>query len=275
MRRMAIASQEVNFGLIGFGRIGRRVFERLATDATGPKLTAVLVRPDQRQRAEASVGPDRVCTSLEGFIARRSHVVVECASQEALNAYAGPVLAAGSDLIPLSLSAFADRNVEASLTAAATAGFGRLEIPAGAIGSLDVLAAAREDELIGVVFRAAFPVARWRGTAAEAMTRLDDVTNRMTFFRGTVRDIARLFPRHLNVSVGVALAGLGLDRTAAELIADPELKQAQFEIDISAGPGPVSIRVDGRDVALGADPVDYTTFSVLRLLRRRQARVMI
>ena len=275
MRRMAQADPEVSFGLIGLGRIGRRIAERVADNRAGAKLIAVLVRPDQRQWADIAVGPDRVCTNLEDFIARRSSVVVECASREALKAYAGPVLAGGSDLIPLSLAAFADREVEASVIAAATTGPGRLEIPAGAMGSLDVLAAAREDVLTGVVFRATYPVPRWRGTAAETMTRLDDVTGRTTFYRGSVRDIAQLFPRHVNVSVGVALAGLGLDRTQAELIADPALRHAQFEVDISAGPGAVSLRVHGRDVPLGADPMDYTTFSVLRLLRRRQARIMI
>ena len=275
MRRVAQRRPQITFGLIGLGRIGRRVAARLAVEAAGPRLTAVLVRPDQKATAEAIVGAAQVFTNLVQFIACRPDVVVECTSREALHSYTGPVLAAGLDLIPLSLSALADPDFERRFFAAATDGPGRLEIPAGAMGSLDILAAAREETLSRVVFRATYPVASWLGTAAETMINLGQIAGRKAIYRGSVRDIARLFPRHVNVAVGVALAGLGLDRTEAELIADPALSQAMFEIDIAAGPGAVELRVRGRATPAGADPVDYTTFSILRLLRRRQASVMI
>ena len=63
--------------------------------------------------------------------------------------------------------------------------------------------------------------------------------------------------------------------TGAELIADPVITQATFEVEVEAGAGAMSLSVLGRAAPLFADPVDYTTFSVLRLLRRRQAAVMI
>ena len=93
----------------------------------------------------------------------------------------------------------------------------------------------------------------------------------MVFRKGSVREVLRAFPGHFNVSVGVALAGLGLDRTEAELVADPRITQARFEVEAEAGPGAITLRVGGRDAPVEADPVDYTTFSLIRLLRRRQA----
>ena len=275
MRRAAYSEQPTTIGLIGFGRIGRRLAERLAGNTAGPKLITVLVRPDQESKTETALGQAQVCTSLDAFIANRPEVAVECASSHALIRYLEPILAAGIDLIPLSLAALADKDVEAHVMGAADRGPGRLEIPAGAMGSLDILAAAREDTLSHVRFLAAYPVERWRGTAAETIINLDAIADRTTFYRGSVRDIARLFPRHVNVGVGVGLAGLGLDRTDAELIADPNSSQAEFGVDIAAGPGAVVLRVFGRQAPLGADPADYTAFSILRLLRRRQANVMI
>lgn len=177
--------------------------------------------------------------------------------------------------MPLSLSAFADPGAERRLTEAAEAGPGRLEIPAGAIGSIGVLRAAREHGLESVVFRAANGPLAWSRTAASGMIDLHGATSPVVFFRGSVRDVARLFPRNVNVSVGVALAGLGLDRTTAELTVDPMLTQARFEAEAIAGPGRALIRVNGPGRPTLADPVDYTTFSVLRLLLRRDARIMI
>ena len=272
---LAVGVNRVTFGLIGLGRIGGRVAGRLAGNPSGPRLTAVLVRPDHARAAAAACGSGIVCTNLVDFIACRPDVVVECASREALWAYAVPVLATGVDLMPLSLAALADPEFEAHVMAAVHVGPGRLEVPAGAMGGLDILAAAREEQLSCVVFRAAYPTARWRGTAAETMASLDHISERTTFYRSSVRDIARLFPRHVNVAVGVALAGRGLDDTEAELVADPRLTQAEFEVDITAGPGAVKVRVHGRAAPLGADPIDYSTFSILRLLRRRQTRIMI
>ena len=42
-----------------------------------------------------------------------------------------------------------------------------------------------------------------------------------------------------------------------------------------AAPGTAVLRLGGREVAPDGDPADYTTFSLMRILRRRQARVVI
>lgn len=174
--------------------------------------------------------------------------------------------------MPLSLAAFAAPEAEARLLAAARDGPGRLEIPPGAIGSFGFLAAAREDELSSVVIHVAYPPARWAGTAAAAFAEVDRET---MVFRGSAREAVQLFPRHVNVVVGAAPAGLGLDRTEVALMSDPALQQAMFRVDAQAGPGKVTLQVHGRDTQAGADPVDDTTFSLIRLLRRRHAAVMI
>jgi aspartate dehydrogenase len=264
----------VRFGIVGFGRIGRRLAQRLPGTPHAPDLVAVLVREGDEGAATALVGEGRVCMDLRAFAALRLDVAVECASPQALAAVGPALIAAGIDLMPLSLVAFADPATEERLMEAAAAGPGRIEIPPGAMGSLGFLAAAREDALARVVFRAAYPPQRWAGTPV-ALPDPDALREPAVVFRGSVREVARLFPRHLNVSVGVALAGLGLDRTEAELVADPQITQARFEVEAEAGPGAVSFRVSGRDAPIGADPVDYTAFSLMRLLRRRQAPVAV
>ena len=122
------------YGIVGFGRIGRRLAARL------PGAVAILVRPSQAGDVAALVGADKVCTTLDAFIAHAPAVAIECASAQALIESGPALLAAGIDLVPLSLTAFADREVERRLMAAAMAGPGRLEIAPGAIGTLDLLA---------------------------------------------------------------------------------------------------------------------------------------
>ena len=186
----------VRFGIIGLGRIGRRLATRLSGEAEAPNLAAVLVRPEQRDTAYALVGAARVCTSIHEFLERHLRVAAECASAASLGAHGPALLAAGIDVIPLSLGAFADEAVEASLLQAARAGPGRMELPAGAMGSLGFLAAAREDGLSRVRFRAAYPVARWRRMGAAArLLDLDRIAEPVVFFKGTVREVLPGVPR--------------------------------------------------------------------------------
>jgi len=258
-----------NYGIVGFGRIGRRLAARL------PGAFTVLVRPAQSDDAAALLGPDRVCTTLDAFLARKPDIAIECASPRTLADIGAVLLQAGIDLVPLSLTAIADPEVESRLMAAAEAGPGRLEIAPGAIGTLDLLATAREEGLKRVVYRQLKSPAMWRLTPAARLADLESIRERHVFFKGSVRGRARHLPNSLNTSVGVALAGLGLDGTEAELVADPALRETGHELEIHAAPGNAVLQLGGRDVPPDGDPVDYTTFSLLRLLRRRQARVVI
>lgn len=185
------------------------------------------------------------------------------------------LLAAGIDVIPLSLTAFADRDSEKRLVDAARAGPGRLEIPPGAMGTLDLLAAARESGLSRVIYRQCKSVEMWKRTPAAGLAGLDALATRGVFLAGSVREIAGRFPGNLNVSVGVALAGLGLDATRCELIADPAARETSHELDVEAPPGDVKLRIGGRRVGPDGDPVDYSTFGLIRLLRRRAAPLAV
>lgn len=251
------------YGIVGFGRIGQRLAARL------PGLVAVLVRSPGTVTASAWS-----CRDLDEFLQRKPQVVVECASREALAEIGPKMLAAGCDLVPLSLTALADPEAERRLMKAAEIGPGRLEIAPGAIGTLDLLATAREEGLARVVYRQLKSPAMWK-LVAGAPAGLDSIDGRTVFLRGSVRQLAQRFPNNLNTSVGVALAGLGLDRTEAELVADPALSQTAHELEIHAAPGNAVLALGGRDVPPDGDPADYTTFSIMRLLKRRSARLVI
>lgn len=252
------------WGILGFGRIGQRLAARL------PGAAAILVR-----RAQGASAGSAACTTLEAFIAAKPSIAIECASPQVLAEYGPALLSAGIDLVPLSLTALADRDVERRLMDAAKAGPGRLELAPGAIGTLDLLATAREEGLRRVVYRQLKSPSMWQLTPAAGLADLASIRDRQVIFRGSVREVARRLPNNLNTSVGVALAGLGLDATEAELVADPAISETAHELEIHAAPGTAVLKLGGREVAPDGDPVDYTTFSLLRILRRRQARVII
>ncbi|WP_167539689.1 aspartate dehydrogenase domain-containing protein [Agrobacterium albertimagni] len=262
-------------GIIGFGAIGARLARFFASAEHGPRTSAILVRDRQLSNARAVAPEATVCTNFEEFLEASPSVVAECASANTLATLGPLLLKAGCDVVPLSLGAFADERHQLRLYDAAASGPGRLEIPAGALGSIGFLAGAREHELEKVTVTVAYPTKRWKSMGALRFIDLDQVLESTAFLEASAREVARLFPGHLNVVTGAALAGLGLDRTHVILVADPTIPQAWFQIDAISGSGPITIRVDGRNATVDEDPIDHTSFSVIRLLKRRCASVAI
>lgn len=248
--------------LLGFGRIGRRL-ARL-----GPPPCAVLVRPAQADEAADLLPGTRIATSLDQVLETRPDIVVEAAGTALLRSAALPVLAAGAELLPLSLVAFADDAFRAAVFAAAAAGPGRLVIPPGAIGSLDALGAAREAGLSAVTYRSVQPPRTYRRSAIAARFDLDALSAPTEVFAGTAREAAAAFPHNCNVAIGVALAGLGLDRTRVEMAADPAAVRNVHGVLFACDAGDGRIEMAVRVLPPDGDPADLTTFSVLRLLRR-------
>lgn len=262
-------------GIIGFGAIGRRLAERFSNDREGPLLAALLVRERDVAMASAVAPGAAITTDTGSFVAARPDVVVECASPDTLKTEAPAMLAAGCDIIPLSLGAFADPVAERTLRDAALRGPGRIEIPAGALGSIGFLAAARENGLEKVTVTVGYPLERWAAMEAGRFVDLRSIRSASVFMQASARRVALSFPGHLNVVTAAAMAGHGLDETEVVLVADPDARQAWFRIDAVSDSGPVSLRVGGREAPVDEDPVDYTTFSVIRLVKRRSAPIAI
>ena len=273
--QITLSARGEPFGIIGFGPIGRRLAERFTNGESGPRVTALLVREHQLEEARRLVPDAALCTKLKAFIDAGPGVAVECASPATFAESAPKLLAAGCDIIPLSLGAFADPATEALLRQAAERGPGRIEVPAGALGSIGFLAAGRENGLESVKVTVGYPIQRWQKMGAERFAPVSSLQVATPFLEASAREIALHFPGHLNVVTAAALAGLGLDETRVELVADPAASQAWFRIEATSASGPVILSVGGRDAPVEEDPLDYTTFSVMRLLRRRQAPIAI
>src|SRR5687768_10424591 len=132
----------LKLGIVGYGTIGRTVAEAVARGEAGDtRLVAVL---DVHPEAPFPPGADSPSyfNELEAFLAADIDTVLEAASQAVLKQVAFAVLAAGRDLVPLSVGALVDLEFYEGLKARAAENGRRVYLPAGAVGGLDALAAA-------------------------------------------------------------------------------------------------------------------------------------
>ena len=205
----------MRIGLIGFGSIGSELFTRLNNTA-GYEFCALTRSPI----SDAPTTLHQVRTHQD-LLAFAPDLIVECAGHAAVRAYGVPSLAAGIPLLVASLGALADPALEAALSTAAETNGARLIYPSGAIGGLDLLRAVAGNGPTRVTYQGVKPPAAWKGSPAEDMVALDDLTDSTTFFTGNGREAALTFPKNANVVAALALAGPGFDALNVTLTADP------------------------------------------------------
>jgi aspartate dehydrogenase len=253
--------KELRIGLIGYGAIGRTLAEALRVQA-GLALVAIIDREPLPTDLPAGV---RGATLIEDLLREKPDVVVECAGHAALRQHAPPVLEAGTDLVVASVGALADAALETQLRGAA--GKGRFLIPAGAIGGLDVLGAAKHAGLERVDYTGRKAPKAWRGTPAETMIDLDRVSAAAVFFEGDARSAALQFPQNANVVAAVALAGAGFEKTRVRLMVDPAVTTNQHAVAASGPFGEIRVEVTARTLPANPKTSMLAPYSLVRTLR--------
>lgn len=258
-------------GLIGFGGIGKAVLSRLTDEMTvEPVLAGILVRAIDEQSADLPF-----VTDIEDLLRRGPRVVVECAGHEAVRRFGEKVLSSGVDLLIVSTGALADDELLARLRSAARGAGSRVIIPAGAVGGVDALSAARLAGLESVKYRGRKPPRAWQGSPTTEEMDLSQLEGPRVIYRGTAREAALAFPKNSNVAATVALAGLGFDDTEVELIADPTVSSNIHELDVRAESGDFSIALSGKPFAGNPRTSMLTAYSIVRTLLNLDEAIVI
>ncbi|MEO1225233.1 MAG: aspartate dehydrogenase [Pseudomonadota bacterium] len=253
-------------GLIGFGGIAR-IAARLVDERNAGPVVAALVRPGREGTVAAGMRP---VTSAEALIAARPDIVAECAGQPSVSEFGPQILAAGIDLMVISIGALADPKVEAALRDAAQRGNSHILLPAGAIGGIDALAAMRLAGLQRVAYRSRKPPHAWGKDADIAET-----AKPVVLYSGSARESALRYPKNANVAATVALAGLGLDETSVQLVADPNAPGNVHEIEAEGPSGTFAITLQGTPSPENPRTSALTALSVARALINRNATIQI
>jgi aspartate dehydrogenase len=256
---------------IGFGGLGAVVAERLARDP-GVRFVGVAARARQHAAVRAVLGDDvALVDGPAALLALDPDLVVECASHGAFRDYAEPVLEAGVDLIAVSVGVLAEAGLRRRVLAAAQASGAALHIPSGAIGAIDVIAAARHAGLTKVVYETRKNARTWSGTPAESMLDLGAVREPVLFFDDTAEKAALLFREKANVTATLALAGIGFEATRVRFWVDPGVSTSVHRIEADGACGALRIDMSNRVVSATNKASLQTAMSLVQAVRNRTA----
>ena len=218
-------------------------------------------------KVEIALHIDEVSTQLD--------LVADCAGHPALRQHGAAILSRGIDLVSVSSGALADTALHDRLVAAARSGNSQLTVVSGAIGALDALSSANIGKLTQVTYRGRKPPQGWRGSPAESKLDLDSLSEAAVHFSGSARDAALEYPKNANVAASVALAGIGLDDTTVELIADPGVQRNTHEIVAEGDFGRFEFRIEGRSLPDNPRSSAITAMSVVREILKPTSRLVI
>ena len=239
------------------------------------QFVGVAARPSQLGKIRAVLGAVPVVDSAAALIALQPDLVIECASHAAFREYAQPVLAAGIDLIAVSVGVLADAAYRERVLATARRCGGVLEIPAGAIGAIDVIAAARHAGLSRVAYVTRKSPRAWSGTPAETMIDLKLVRAPALFFDDTAQRAATLFTEKANVTATLALAGIGFEATRVQLWVDPAVNKSVHHIEAQGACGSLTIELANNVAPSDGKASLLTAMSIVRAVRNRSASLRV
>ncbi len=257
--------------LIGYGAIGRSIAAKmLLVDSAHTQLVAVQMRDYQlapgRVELPAAV---LVTSSIDELLAAEPDIVIEAASHEAVAQWGPAVLGRGCEFFVLSSGALAVDDLRETLAAEARRGGGHLSIPCGALAGFDGLLSLREAGLTQVIYRSTKPPTAWRGTEAETVCDLDGLDESLVIFRGSARQAALRFPPNANLAVAVALAGVGLDATEVELVADPNARGNTGHLLARSEKAVLDVKLSNTAFDSNPKTSEITGFSVVAALTNR------
>jgi len=233
--------KELRIGIIGCGTIGSYVLDSVAAGKVDNAEIAVV-----SGRTDNSKGREKVekygikwVTDFNEMMETGMDVIVEAASQKALEQYGTSILKSGIDLIPASLGALVDQSLLQSLIDTAAVSGSILHIPSGGIGGLDALQAVAGEKVESVTMTSRKPPVAWKNIPAVDRMNLDldHMETPTVLFEGPARDCVKEFPQNINIGAALSLAGIGFDQTQIRILADPTVTRNTHEIECKSRAG--------------------------------------
>jgi len=241
--------------LIGCGTIGREI--AIAVDsgkvnnATIVTLVDSVERLAQTLRSNLQNSNPSTFTDFSKFIDSSSFkdidIIVEAASQDAVNSFGKKIVEAGKSLMIMSVGALGDPFFLSEMLDIAYQNSSHIYVPTGAIAGIDAIRSVKHLLDSVVITTTKNPIAL-AGAPFFNLTKINvhEITEKTVIYDGIAADAVKKFPANINVAAILSLAGIGIERTKVKIIADPYTDINQHEITATGKFGEMKIIVHNK-----------------------------
>jgi len=238
--------------LIGCGTIGREI--AIAVDSgrvNNATIVTVVDKIDhlaQTLRSNLQNSNPSTFTNFSKFIYSSSFkdvdIIVEAASQDAVNSFGKKIVEAGKSLMIMSVGALGDPFFLSEMLDIASQNGSHIYVPSGAIAGVDAIRSVKHLLDSVVLTTTKNPIAL-AGAPFFNLTKINvyEITEKTVIYDGIAADAVKKFPANINVAAILSLAGIGIERTKVRIIADPYTYVNQHEITAKGKFGEMTIVV--------------------------------
>lgn len=204
-------------GLIGFGTIGKYIYTHLKDEVEFSFIYDVAALADPEAAKVFISTPEELEAKCDDV-----DLVVEAAISKVVLALS-PIVLKHTDFIAFSTTAFAEEGFKEKVEDLCNTYGHTFYVPHGAILGLDG------------VFDGRSVLESVKITTAKKPKNLGRTdTKRTVLYEGPTRGACKAYLRNVNVHAGIAIAGLGFEKTQSVIIADPDSPGNTHKIEIEA-----------------------------------------
>jgi aspartate dehydrogenase len=174
---------------------------------------------------------------------RDADVVVEAASQDAVNRFCKTILEKGKSLIIMSVGALADQRLWSELQDRAIRNRGRIYVPTGAIAGIDAIRSVKDLIESVTLTTTKSPKALLGAPFFDSESDLVKLNEKTLIYEGDANDAVKKFPSNVNVAAVLGLAGVGIVNTKVKIIVDPTTDRNNHDITVNGKFGEMTISV--------------------------------
>ncbi|MCM8765342.1 MAG: aspartate dehydrogenase [Candidatus Omnitrophica bacterium] len=235
----------LKIGIVGCGAIGKTLAHAIERDFYPKACVFSLYDIDlikaENLAKELKIKP-YVALTLNKLI-WHTHLVVECASVEAVRQIALQVIKQNRDILIMSVGGLLGFPEIFEL---AKKNNRRIYIPSGAIGGIDALRAGSRAKIerITLTTRKAPQNFLDAPYIKEKGIDLNKIDGEVLLFEGSVEEAIKGFPQNINVSAILSLAGTGSKEMLVRIVASPYYTRNIHEIEFEGSFGKFSARIE-------------------------------
>ncbi|MBO1003654.1 aspartate dehydrogenase [Pseudogracilibacillus auburnensis] len=256
----------MNIGIIGAGAIATYLLNELNENKTNIQITSLYVRDHEKYKRLEEEYNIRLYTNLEQFLKADIDIVVEAANIEAVKQLL-PEIITQKDAVVISIGALAEEEFLHEIKCALEKNQRHIYLPSGAIGGLDLV---QNVSAVGKIKNVLLETRKPANTLVNA-----PIDEEQIIFEGTARKAIEKFPKNINVSIALALAGVGFDDTKVKIIADPHTENNLHTISVNGEFGQATFSITNKPLPSNPNTSYLAAISIIGTLKRLTSSIKI
>ena len=231
-------------GIIGCGAIGSALAKYADENLRGNINQIILCDADTQKAKALAQTITASCTSADiDEIIERADLVIEAVSPKIVPEIADKCVGKAKDIMVMSIGGLLGH--EQVFDKARDKGV-RMLLPSGAIAGIDALKASRISGIESVTITTRKPPKSVKGAPylAENNINVDEIQGEKIIFEGNALQAIKGFPKNVNVSALLSIAGIGPEKTKVRIMISPEYTRNSHEVQIKSNAGTVTTRTE-------------------------------